>query len=349
VLSRNEHDAKGEVQYKRVEEVFKRFSAVWELRVGGQLILTTGEHPFFRDREWVAAQELQVGDKLLCQNGSTITVEGLRETGNWVPVYNLRVADWHTYFVGDDSWGFGLWAHDISCEDLAPIVSAAGNRSSIVHTIQKVVDSSAAIKPRLIWGTVESLMDTLLKLQTDGKPGLADYQDGKVLHSFLAKIPSQFKAGATSGNYYVLYLASQLSAAGHRVSIEQSFTPNPGRADLIDHTQRLAMEAKYMSTTSATKVAKEIAAALTQISGATGHAPPVGYSRRVQVQLASIGNEMLGMTKAQIVTELVNASVDKSSFGNDPAVYPDIRILRPDGTLLATIERADLPDPPVNP
>jgi len=93
--------------------VFKRFSAVWELRVGGQLILTTGEHPFFRDGQWVAAQELQVGDKLLCQDGSTITVEGLRETGNWVPVYNLRVADWHTYFVGDDSWGFGLWAHNV--------------------------------------------------------------------------------------------------------------------------------------------------------------------------------------------------------------------------------------------
>jgi hypothetical protein len=39
-------------------------------------------------------------------------VEGLRETGNWVPVYNLRVADWHTYFVGDDSWGFSVWAHN---------------------------------------------------------------------------------------------------------------------------------------------------------------------------------------------------------------------------------------------
>jgi hypothetical protein len=51
VLSRDEHDASSEVQYKVVEEVFKRFSAVWELRVGGQHILTTGEHPFFRDGE----------------------------------------------------------------------------------------------------------------------------------------------------------------------------------------------------------------------------------------------------------------------------------------------------------
>jgi hypothetical protein len=27
-------------------------------------------------------------------------------------VYNLRIADHHTYFVGDDWRGFGTWAHN---------------------------------------------------------------------------------------------------------------------------------------------------------------------------------------------------------------------------------------------
>jgi hypothetical protein len=27
-------------------------------------------------------------------------------------VYNLRVADHHTYFVGDDDWGWAAWAHN---------------------------------------------------------------------------------------------------------------------------------------------------------------------------------------------------------------------------------------------
>ncbi|MCZ2340833.1 MAG: HINT domain-containing protein, partial [Bacteroidales bacterium] len=27
-------------------------------------------------------------------------------------VYNLRVADWHTYFVGGEDWGFSVWAHN---------------------------------------------------------------------------------------------------------------------------------------------------------------------------------------------------------------------------------------------
>jgi Pretoxin HINT domain len=116
VLSRDEFDVRGEVRAKVVEEVFERFSAVWELRAGGQVILTTGEHPFFRSGEWVAAKDLQVGDKLTCQDGSTVTIEGLRQTDQWQPVYNLRIADYHTYFVGDDSWGWAVWAHNSACE-----------------------------------------------------------------------------------------------------------------------------------------------------------------------------------------------------------------------------------------
>jgi hypothetical protein len=29
-------------------------------------------------------------------------------------VDNCRVADSHTYFVGDDDWAFALWAHNAS-------------------------------------------------------------------------------------------------------------------------------------------------------------------------------------------------------------------------------------------
>src|SRR5262249_23944282 len=32
--------------------------------------------------------------------------------GEWVPVYNVRVADFHTYFVGCEEWGFSVWAHN---------------------------------------------------------------------------------------------------------------------------------------------------------------------------------------------------------------------------------------------
>jgi hypothetical protein len=30
-------------------------------------------------------------------------------------VYNVWVADYHTYFVGGDQWGFAVWTHNASC------------------------------------------------------------------------------------------------------------------------------------------------------------------------------------------------------------------------------------------
>jgi hypothetical protein len=39
-------------------------------------------------------------------------VEGVRNTGRAEVVVNARVAEYHTYFVGDDEWGFSVWAHN---------------------------------------------------------------------------------------------------------------------------------------------------------------------------------------------------------------------------------------------
>jgi hypothetical protein len=34
-------------------------------------------------------------------------------TGELETVYNVRVSDHHTYFVGDDGWGWAAWAHNV--------------------------------------------------------------------------------------------------------------------------------------------------------------------------------------------------------------------------------------------
>jgi hypothetical protein len=39
-------------------------------------------------------------------------VESTRATGEVAPVYNLRVEEYHTYFVGSAEWGFSVWAHN---------------------------------------------------------------------------------------------------------------------------------------------------------------------------------------------------------------------------------------------
>jgi len=57
------------------------------------------------------ANQLKAGDRLLCADRTTVTVEEVFDTGEWELVYNLRVAEYHTYFVGDEGWGFDVWAH----------------------------------------------------------------------------------------------------------------------------------------------------------------------------------------------------------------------------------------------
>ncbi|WP_088255973.1 glycohydrolase toxin TNT-related protein [Fimbriiglobus ruber] len=116
VLSRDEHNPDGPVEPKVIEEVFTRYGLIWELRVGGQVIRTTAEHPFYAwDKGWTAANLLAVGDRVLGEDGRWVTIEGSRDTGETEPVYNVRIADYHTYFVGDTSWGFSVWAHNVNC------------------------------------------------------------------------------------------------------------------------------------------------------------------------------------------------------------------------------------------
>ncbi|MCZ2342010.1 MAG: HINT domain-containing protein [Bacteroidales bacterium] len=113
VLSRDEHDRSSANDYKVVEEVFERLGRVWHLTAGGRLIRTTGEHPFQEvTKGWIACFQLAAGDRLVCEDGSTVLVEAVVDTGAVEVVYNLRVADWHTYFVGGEDWGFSVWAHN---------------------------------------------------------------------------------------------------------------------------------------------------------------------------------------------------------------------------------------------
>jgi len=94
VSSRDQWDESGAVVAKIVEEVFVRFAGVLTLRVDRRDIRTTHEHPFFvTGKGWTTANELRVGDRLLCADRTTVAVEAVIDTGEWEAVYNLRVAD----------------------------------------------------------------------------------------------------------------------------------------------------------------------------------------------------------------------------------------------------------------
>jgi hypothetical protein len=55
---------------------------------------------------------LRAGDLLSTDSGQWKEVEKTVPAEGAETVYNFRVADHHTYFVGRASWGFAVWAHN---------------------------------------------------------------------------------------------------------------------------------------------------------------------------------------------------------------------------------------------
>ena len=101
------------MEVKTVEEVFENYARVLHLHVGSQVIRTVGEHPFYvRGKGWIAARELEPGDLLRSHDGQWVAVGKVYDNGEEEKVYNLRVADYHTYFVGSREWGFSVSAHN---------------------------------------------------------------------------------------------------------------------------------------------------------------------------------------------------------------------------------------------
>lgn len=113
IWSRSEDNPQAEVRKSHVEKVFKLSGQILELRVNGQLIETTAEHPFFvAGKGWVPGHELLPGDQLVGLEDQTSLVESVVSTQQRTTVYNIRVAEDHTYFVGCREWGFELWVHN---------------------------------------------------------------------------------------------------------------------------------------------------------------------------------------------------------------------------------------------
>jgi len=102
----------GEIAYKKVLNThINRFGSTGTVSLvdetdGSQTHLSvTAEHPFYHaEKGWVHASKLVAGDILTEDDGGTLRVADVIFNAN-APInttYNLEVADFHTYFVGED-------------------------------------------------------------------------------------------------------------------------------------------------------------------------------------------------------------------------------------------------------
>lgn len=89
-----------------LETYIRRTDKLIHLVVNEEEIITTETHPFYvKDRGFVDAGKLLVGDSLLDVHGNILVVEDTRTEYLDEPetVYNFQVEDFHTYYVGNNS------------------------------------------------------------------------------------------------------------------------------------------------------------------------------------------------------------------------------------------------------
>jgi hypothetical protein len=138
ILARDEFTPGRTIGVQSVEEVFVRTGRVWEVTVAGEVIRVTPEHPFYvlNHDEWRAVGALAVGDVLVSEAGQPLLVENLHDTGRYETVYNVRVSEWHTYFVAADSGRWSVWSHN-TCYELphAPVLNSHGVPIDVIQSI----------------------------------------------------------------------------------------------------------------------------------------------------------------------------------------------------------------------
>lgn len=116
----------GETSYK---EVLKTYTYVKDtlvyIEANGEIIETTKEHPFWVEGQgWTKAKFLNEGDSLRNSDGDSVIIDKVEVVplpeNQYTIVYNLEVADFHTYYVSGDM----ILVHNV-CEEFVRYCSKA--------------------------------------------------------------------------------------------------------------------------------------------------------------------------------------------------------------------------------
>ncbi|WP_458120145.1 polymorphic toxin-type HINT domain-containing protein [Paenibacillus sp. Z6-24] len=176
VLSKDE--ATGQEDYKTVTATFNHMAEeIYTIYVGGQEIESTYNHPFWvDDKGWTYVKDLKVGDWLVEDDGTKQQIEKIELEQRQARVYNMTVADFHTYFVSD----LGIWVHNTNngdC-DLGGIIEGIGKVDPIFSPnfdkklkkhAQDIYETSRDLDVPVKKGDKEGMKNFILSIVTDSK------------------------------------------------------------------------------------------------------------------------------------------------------------------------------------
>lgn len=110
-----------------LETYIREVTTLVHIIVNGEEIITTVDHPFYvKDKGFINAVELKVGDELLDSNGNILLIEDytVELTNEPVKVYNFQVEDFHTYHVSE----LGILVHNAGDDYKRPSNYRKGTR-----------------------------------------------------------------------------------------------------------------------------------------------------------------------------------------------------------------------------
>ena len=73
-----------------------------------------------------------------------VELQEVFDTECYEPVYNLRVADYHTYFVGAEEWESGVWAHNDSCTVKVVYTKGTQGKNMPVDKVAQAIASATS-------------------------------------------------------------------------------------------------------------------------------------------------------------------------------------------------------------
>jgi RHS repeat-associated protein len=130
VLTYNENT--GEQEYNNVIHIISsdKLKEILSIELSnGDILESTSGHLIYVDEEWIAAEDIELGQSLFSL-GEKVTVSNVVLSTVKVKVYNLTVDGNHNYFVGEN----GVLVHNISkCEKAAKELAAMVPNKYCVH------------------------------------------------------------------------------------------------------------------------------------------------------------------------------------------------------------------------
>jgi hypothetical protein len=163
-----------------------------------------------------------VGDQLVSSQGLRVPIESISNLNEITTVYNLRVADHHTYFVGGALWGWDVWVHNAYAE-YSNVLRKAGVSRAIVRNASDMINAGDSNGARALLhaalsngkrtdATINSIIDraigqrdvlrrpqwrkgfkaeieSAMPLSQNGKPQIWDLVDGKEV--LRARLPGE--------------------------------------------------------------------------------------------------------------------------------------------------------------